>query len=424
MLYINMNNRVNSYPNAISTAGVNRLKAVNNRVCTANTIPMKNDVFFCGLNKPFNLSDVKKSEDIPKDANIFLFNCNNKLSIPEDQDIKECIITDKGFNFWRQLLSSDDTNTMRLKNNTVEYAHGDLTSRSRTRGVIELDNSNVRQIEGVTMVRLKNNSKADFIDKVNDIDAFDSKIGEAKIENAIHMNGNCEAGSLSAYTVISYPGDKIGKIKTNLLGCKGDSNKPDSYNVVDEVVADEAAEITQTRINKIKTKNLVLNNTIAKEVDANSCMFFNNGVVDHFKVAAVDKMTDSKINRFDLTNARQGVKFYDNVQIEELNLYDDVAQLFFFPKTQWGNKTNNYINKITVQKEEGCIFGNPKLRIQGDVDVGMVEFRDGTGLVELTRPENPEKPIRVINGYIKYDVPKIEPPKFEDADDISLDDFN
>ena len=95
-----------------------------------------------------------------------------------------------------------------------------------------------------------------------------------------------------------------------------------------------------------------------------------------------------------------------------------MEKLFFFPKTQWGEKTDNYIKKIIVGKEKDYyLFSDkPTLKIQGDINIGTIVFKDGTGKVEVVGPQKTEKPIEVINGYIKYDAPKEIPPTNEDFD--------
>ena len=410
---MDMDRIANSYCNRVNE------RSLKNNLHKGNikqTLPLKQDTFFGGLNKPYNMSKAKSSKDIPEDANIFLFNCDNKLSIPEDREIKECILTDKGFGFWKRLAGGEDGNSMLLKNNNVEYAHGDLTENHRTFGLIEADNSNVKQIEGVTMLRLKNNSKVDFINQVDNMDAFDSTIGDATVKKAIHLNGNCNADNLKAFTVIAYPGDKIDKISSNMLGCKSDENKTNEYVMVNEADVKEGTELSQAKINKLKTKDLIMNNSVAKEIDAAYGLQVNNAAIDHLKLARVVNLTNCKINKFDLLDASSGVKFNDKTQIEEFNIYDDVAKLFFFPKDEWGNKTNNYIKKINITEQEGCIYQNPKLKIQGDINIDTVEFKFRPGLLELTGDENPNKRIKVINGFIKFNVPKEKPPEEDDIE--------
>ncbi len=380
------------------------------------TLPLKQDTFFSGLNKPYNMSKAKSSKDIPEDANIFLFNCDNKLSIPPDREIKECILTDKGFGFWKRLADGEDGNIMKLKNNNIEYAHGDLTENHRTFGVIEVDNSNVKQIEGVTMLRLKNNSRVGYINQIDEMDAFDSTIGDATVKNAIHLNGNCSANNLKAFTVIAYPGDKIDKISSNMLGCKSDENKPNEYVIVNEANVEEGTELSQVKINKLKTKDLMMNNAVAKDIDAAYGLQIENAAVDHLKLARVVNLTNCKLKTFDLLDAASGVKFNNKIQIDEFNIYDDVAKLFFFPKDEWGNKTNNYIKKINVTEQEGCIYGDPKLKIQGDIDIGTIEFKYRPGVLELTRNYDPNKHIEVINGSVKYNAPKDKPPEEDDIE--------
>lgn len=408
-----MDRIANSYYNRVNER---KLKNSVNKGYQKHTLPLKQDAFFCGLNKPYNMSNAKTVNDIPEDANIFLFNCDNKLSIPEDREIKECILTDKGFSFWKRLTNGEDGNLMKLKNNNVEYAHGDLVENHTTYGVIEANNSNIKQIEGVTMLRLKNNSKVDFINKIDNMDAFDSTIGEASIKNSIHLNGNCKADNLEAFTVIAYPGDIIDKISSNMLGCKSDENKPDKYVIVNEANIKEGTELSQTKINKLKTKDLIMNNAVAKEIDAAYGLQIDNAAVDYLKLARVVNLTNCKLKKFDLLDTSSGVKFNDKIQIDELNIYDDTAKLFFFPKDEWGNKTNNYIKKINVTEQEGCIYHDPKLKIQGDIDIDTVEFKFRPGLLELTRPEDPKKHIKVINGFIRYNAPKDVPPQEDDIE--------
>ena len=159
-----------------------------------------------------------------------------------------------------------------------------------------------------------------------------------------------------------------------------------------------------------------MNNSVAKEIDAAYGLQINNAAIDHLKLARVVNLTNCKINTFDLLDASSGVKFNDKTQIDEFNIYDDVAKLFFFPKDEWGNKTNNYIKKINVTEQEGCIYGDPKLKIQGDIDIGTIEFKFRPGVLELTRDDDPNKRIKVINGSVTYNAPKDAPPEEDDIE--------
>ena len=414
---MSMNNIINSYSNNIVLPKNHNSLASYRHIRTS---PAVNDVFFSGYNKTFKLSRAKSIKDIPKDANIFLFDSKNKLTIPPEQQIKECIITDKELGFWKKMTIGEEGNVMKLKNNTVEYAHGDITDKGRTCALIEADNSNIKQIEGVESINLRNNSNVDYIDNVGYLNAYDSNIGVANVEHGIHLNGNCNADKLNAkYSVTITPGDTVNKATGTWVACKGDINMPEKYSIIDKIEASEGAEITQAKVTgKAKTKDIIVDNAIANEIEADYALSFNNSVVENLKLANVNKMTDSKINKFDLRFANNGVRFENKVQINELNLHDDNSKLFFFPKTQWGEKTDNYIKKIIVGKEKDYyLFSDkPTLKIQGDINIGAIVFKDGTGKVEVVGPQKTEKPIKVINGYIKYDAPKEIPPTNEDFD--------
>lgn len=377
----------------------------------------QNDLFFKGLSKPYNLSKAKKQEDIPDDANIFLFNCKNTVNLPEGRSAKECILSDKGFGFWSKFFNGEDGNKMLLKKNDVEYAHGDLTDDNRTCGIIEVDNSNVNQIDNVTNVRLKNNANVNFIDKVDEIDAFDSTMGDVSIKGAIHLNGNTKSDKLKAFTVVAYPGDKIGKVESTFLACKENLNKSNTFSEVDDAYAESGADITQGKIKKLKTKDLIFNNSLGGEIDAAYGIEFNNSAVDHLKLNCVKKMTGCKIKKFDLNNTSNELKFYDKVQIDELNLNNDESTFFIFPKQEWGEKTNNYIKTINIKTMPPYENPRPKLKIQGDIDIEKVVFHNSPGRLELTRAEDPDRKIKVINGYVKYNVP---PDPVPDCDDLDL----
>lgn len=417
-----MNNAVSFHANNINMPQIKNSGASSSTLNTRYTQKIKNDVFFKGLNKVCTLSKVKSLKNIPKDANIFIFDCNNKLSIPSNQQIKECIITDKNLGFWKRMTVGEDANVMKLKDNTVEYAHGDITDKKRTCGIIDANNSKIKQVENVDKVNLNNNSEINYIDNVGYINAKDSKIGTAKAEHVIELNGNCEADSLDAnYTVVITPGDRVNKASGIWVACKSDINIPDKYSIVHEINAAEGAELSQTKVTgKAKTKDLMMDNAIANEVEADYALSFNNSVVDNLKLANVNKMTDSKINKFDLYFANNGVRFENKVQINELKIHDDNSKLFFFPKTEWGEKTDNYIKKIIIGKDnenDSFLFNDkPTLKIQGDINIDTIIFKEGTGKVEVVGPQKTEKPINVINGYVKYNAPKEIAPTNEDFD--------
>lgn len=417
---MSMNNIANSYMNNIGMPKIKHSEALSSTLNTQHASRVKNDVFFKGLNKTFTLSKAKSLKDIPKDANIFIFDCKNKLTIPSEQEIKECIITDKNLGFWKKMTVGEDGNVMKLKNNTVEYAHGDITDKKRTCGVIDANNSKINQIENVNTVNLKNNSDVGYIDNVGYINAYNSKIGTANAEHVITLNGDCEADSLSAkYTVAIYPGDKVNKASGIWVACKSDASTPYKYSIIHDLDAAEGAEISQAKVTgKAKTKDLIIDNAIANEVEAAYALTFNNSVVDNLKLANVNKMTDSKINKFDLYFANNGVRFENKVQINELKIHDDNSKLFFFPKKEWGKNTDNYIKKIIIGNDNDSyiLSGKPTIKIQGDINIDTIIFKQGTGKVEVVGPQKTEKPINVINGYIKYDAPKEIPPTNEDFD--------
>ena len=104
---------------------------------------------------------------------------------------------------------------------------------------------------------------------------------------------------LRAYTVVAYPGDKIGDVKSNLLACKSDVNLPNRFTEIGNAVATEGAEVSQTKIKKLKTKDLMFNNSLGGDVEAVSALEFNNSVVDHLKLSCVKKMSGCKIKKFD-----------------------------------------------------------------------------------------------------------------------------
>ena len=382
------------------------------------TNPLKNDVFFkaSNLSKPYNLTKAKSQKDIPDDANIFLFTPKSSVYLPEGRSAKECILSDKGFGFWTKFFGGEEANTMRLKRNDVDYAHGDLIDERRVSGVIEVDDSKVNQIENVTMVKLKNNADVRFIDKVDELDAFDSNMGEVTVSGSIHLNGNTSSDKLRAYTVVAYPGDKIGDVKSNLLACKSDVNLPNRFTEIGNAVATEGAEVSQTKIKKLKTKDLMFNNSLGGDVEAVSALEFNNSVVDHLKLSCVKKMSGCKIKKFDFTNVGNELKLYDKIQIDELNLDNEESKLFVFPKTEWGNKSDSYIKNINIKTDVSCPNPRPKLKIQGDINIERVMFHNSPGVLELTRPKDPERPIKVINGIVTYNVPSEPVPEIDDLD--------
>ncbi len=410
---------VNFVQQSINTYNINNSKVSTNNIRRAfipNLNNQKQDIYFKGLSKPYNMSKAKKQEDIPEDANIFLFNCKSTVNLPEGRSAKECILTDKGFGFWARFFGSDDANKMLLKNNDVEYAHGDLTGEKKTCGVIEVDNSNVNQIENVTMVRLKNNANVNFIDNVDEIDAFDSTMGDVKIKGAIHLNGNTKSDKLKAYTVVTYPGDIVNNSESNFLACKEDINQPDTYSQVNNANASIAADITQAKIGTLKTGDLIFNNSQGNHVEANYGVEFNNSVVDYLKIGTVKRMSGCKIKKFDLINTGNDIKFYDKVQIDELNLSNDEAKLFIIPKPSWGEKSNNYIKTLNIKNDYKCPSPRPRIKIQGPINIDKVVFYNNFGVLEVTQKENHEKPIYVVNGIVKYNVPTEPIPDCDDLD--------
>ncbi len=409
-----MNTRIDA---GINNSYRNNTTQIKSSITPSFSKAVKNDIFFKALNKPFKLANAKTIKDIPADANIFLFTCDSKVKLPEGRDAKECILSDKGVGFWTRFFSGDDANKMILKSNNVEYAHGDLASNRTTQGVIELDNANVNQIEKVSMVNLKNNSNVKFIDNVDNIDAFDSTMGDVKISGAIHLNGNTKSDSLKAYTVIAYPGDYIKKSHTNFLACKENKNKAGVYAIVDEAVANEGAEITQAKVGKLKAHDLIFNDSIGDHIEGDYGLEFNNSVVNYLKLGKIKKMEDCRIKKFDLDNTVTDLKLFGKIQIDELNLKNDEGTLFIFPKnTEFGEKVPNYIKHINIVNDYVCPNPRPKIKIQGPIDIERVEFCNNFGMLEVTRPEDPKKPIKIINGIIKYDAPEDPIPQVDDID--------
>ena len=407
---------VNFVQSNISSHNSNRYNITNNYISRSHmlrTNVKQNDVFFRGLSKTYNLAKANKQEDIPDDANIFLFNCKTKVHLPEGRSAKECILTDKGFGFWAKFFGGEEANKMLLKKNDVEYAHGDLTGDRRTCGLIEVDNANVNQIDNVTNVVLKNNANVSYIDKVDELDAYDSTLGDVSIKGAIHLNGNTKSDNLKAYTVIAYPGDKINTVKSQFIGLKPNINDVNAYSEVKDVIADLGADITQAKVDNLKTKDLIFNDSIGKNIDAIYGVDFKNSVVDYLKLAVVKKMSGCKINKFDLTGSSPNLKLYDKVQINEFNIKNDELNLFVFPKRDLGEGTNNYIKRINIDSPEDSY---PKIKIQGDIDIDIIEFKNQPGTVDMTKSKNPKKPIKVINGFLNYDAPLSQVPEIDDLD--------
>lgn len=409
-----MNTIINAGSNLPHTSNINRNHSISG---VSYTKPIKQDVFFTALNKPYKLAKAKSEKDIPDDANIFLFTSDAKVKLPPGRDAKECILSDKGFGFWTRFFGGEEANGMVLKSNHVDYAHGDLTLNRRTKGLIEVDNAEVNQLENVTMVILKNNANVKFIDKVDNIDAFDSTMGNVNIEDAIHLNGNCKLDSIKAYTVIAYPGDYIKNSDTNLIACKENKNKPGVYTIVDNAKAAIGAEFTQAKVGKLKANDLIFNDSIGDDIEANCSLEFSNSVVNHLKLGAVKKMSDCKIKRFDLDNAATDLKMFGKIQIDQMNLRNDEGTIFIFPKTtELGEKVDNYIKELNIVNDYPCPNPRPRIKIQGPIDIEKIEFKNNAGVIDITRPEDPNKPIKIINGYLNYDAPESPVPKIDDMD--------
>ena len=409
-----MNTIINACSNIQHNSNINR----NNSVCgLSSTKPVKQDVFFTSLNKPFKLAKAKSEKDIPDDANIFLFTSDAKVKLPEGRNAKECILSDKGFGFWTRFFGGEEANNMILKSNHVDYAHGDLTLNRTTRGQIEVDNADVNQIESVSMVILKNNANVKFINNVDNIDAYDSTMGDVKINDAIHLNGNTSSDFIKAYTIVAYPGDYIKNSDSNLLACKENKNKPGVYTVVDNAKAAMGAECTQANVGKLKAHDLIFKDSIGNDIQADCGLEFSNSVVNHLKLGTIKKMSDCKIKRFDLENTATDLKMYGKIQIDKLNLRNDEGTLFIFPKTtEFGEKIDNYIKEINIVNDYPCPNPRPKLKIQGPIDIDKVVFCNNFRMLEVTRPEDPKKPIKIINGIIKYDAPESPVPTIDDMD--------
>lgn len=411
-----MDIRANSY---IGNINNNRNNKVSSPRITISNPDLKKDMFFNGINKVFTLSKAKSENDIPKDANIFIFDYKTKLKIPPEQNIKECILSDKNIGFWKSLSLSEDDLSIKLKDNNVEYAHGDVSNpRKPTYGIIELDNSYVKQIAGVTKVRLKNNSKADYIDNVDGVHVFDSKVGTIKTMGHVLIGkGGYVENSTANFGTYIYPEAKANKVTGDLIICYGDDEHTDLYSEINELTTDGDANINQSKIKDLNAGDLTLKNSVADHAKANYALEFSNNVIDHLELGDVVKMSDTKVRRFDLKNCTKGLCLEGKIQIDELNIYDDDVKLFFYPKSEWGKKNDNYIKRINVAANNPKLqySDKPVLRLQGDMNIGTVVFENGTGKVEVVGPKA-GKLQRVINGFAKYNMPKIKPP---DPDEIN-----
>jgi len=381
------------------------------------TKELKKDVFFKGINKSFVMENAKSSKDVPEDANIFIFSRKSKLGLPEGREAKECILTEKGFSFLKKFFKSEDDNTLKLKNNKVDYVHGDFNDGACVCGVVDADNSEINQIENIAIVNLKNGTDVKLIDNVEELTVSDSKVDTANVKWVIKLNGNSEANKLKAHNLSVQPGNKVGEINSMFFTCKEDMNNPDKYAEIQTVLAEEGAEVSQSKINSLKTKQLMLKDSKINNLYAEDCMRFENSVIDNFETYNVREMRGAKINKMYLKGVEPVLSLHDKTQIENLTIKDSVAQIFVYPKKDWDKPVDNYIKKIKIESDfYDTPDQTPRLKIQGNIDVDEVVFAKKPGMVEMTKKENPSKHIKVINGYIKYNVPMQQPPQIEDID--------
>ena len=267
------------------------------------TVPMKNDVFFSGFNKVFRMDKARSLKDIPEDANIFLFSCKSKFSLPEGREAKECILTDKGISFWDKFLNGEEANVMKLKNNKVDYIHGDLSDSGVVCGLIDADNSQINQIENISHVKLKNNSAAKLITGADEINISNSMVGTANVKKVIESQGNMIAEDIKGFNIITTPGDKIEKAVASFINCLQAPDTPNKYTKIANAEATMGANISQAKIKELKTKDLVLKDSVVENLDAEACLEFENSVVHNFKIDTIRSLTGCKSKNFYLNGS-------------------------------------------------------------------------------------------------------------------------
>jgi len=244
-----------------------------------------------------------------------------------------------------------------------------------------------------------------------------SNVDNAVVYETICMDGKSRLNKANAYTVMSHPGDKLGEITAKFVTCKPNNDKPDKYTQADKIIALQAAELNQTITREVDTTDLILKDSIAHRVKADSGVEFSNSVIDSLTIGGIKRMTNCKIGDCEIKAPSNRLKLYDKIQIDNLALNDNDARIFAFPKTAWGVKQDNYIKNIIV-KNYSFDDKKPVVRIQGDIGISTIEFKEGPGIVKLTRSESedPKKNINVINGVAIYDSPEEEVPLYDDLD--------
>lgn len=375
----------------------------------------KGDVFFRAMNKAFIMSKAKTVKDIPNDANIFIFSCKNKLNFPEGRSAKECILTEKGFGFWKRFFGGNEANTVNLKRNNVGYIHGEATDSGVICGNLNISACKVDQIENISNVLVANRSNVGFVNQVDELAVKNSKVTNVNDVKRLTVEGTSRVDNVSVYNVSLVPGTKVKKLSSENLLCSADPNSPNKYTEIDEADIQNGAEIYQSKIKKIKTKELIIKDSVVDNLNVEGCLEFDNSVVKNFEIYDIKKLSDCKATNILLKGYDPEICMYGKTQIDNFDIKGSNVKLFVFPKKEWDKPVDNYIKKVKVLSEY-AETETPKVRIQGDINIGSVEFEKNPGIVEMTipEPENPHKRINVINGYIRYNCPVQEVPKNEE----------
>ncbi|MGN1152579.1 MAG: hypothetical protein ACI4S3_00985 [Candidatus Gastranaerophilaceae bacterium] len=398
------------YSPNINQKGVKNLASTTSRV---NLSQRNNDVFFGALNKKFVMSKAKSVKDIHSDANIFIFSCKNKVNLPEGRYAKECILTEKGFGFWKKFFGGNEANTVNLKCNTVGYVHGEATDMDKTCGILNANNCKISQIDNISNVRLTNHSNIGFVNQVDELNVQNSKVMSVNDVKLLNIEGNSQVDNISVNNISTAPGTKIKKVSSENLLCKADPNSPDKYTEIGEADIQNGAEIYQSKIKNLKTKELIIKDSLVDNLQAEGCLEFDNSVVKNLDIYDIKKISNCKASNILLKGYDPEICLHGKTQIDNFNIKGSNVKFFVFPKKEWDKPVDNYIKKINILSEY-AESEKPRVKIQGDIDIDTIEFVKDSGIVEMTIPEIPEKRINVINGFIKYGSPLEEVPKLED----------
>jgi len=382
-----------------SNTGINKKHNIQNNY--VNLIPLKSDIFFNGMKKTYDMDKAKTEGDIPKDANIFITSPKTKVKFPIGFNANEIIQTTKGMSWLDRQFSGDDSNKINLQDAEIGYVHG-LPSEKKNIGCLELDNTNVDQVENIPKVTLNNNSHVNYINDVGTVIARDSS-----------------AGIVSAKSLyVPSPGSKFEEVNVYSLNCPPDVTKDsNTYTEITNVNATGGVGIDQVRVTgDLTTPQLTMTNSFANNVKASYCTEFKNSEVKNMTLANVKKLDGCKADKLNLSGVDTAVIFDNRTQIKELNIQNGTAKLFITKEKEWDKPLNNYIKKINVSTNK-YLGGIPLVKIQGGINVEEINFVDTPGIVEFTKGEKYCPNVKINNGTAKYGVPTEVPVDDNDFED-------